>query len=1078
MNNMSKFDSYRKVLTWFAALTLSALAAGCGGGGGGGDPILGTGGGAAITAPAPKVTIVAPLVQATGVGTNLKAFTVAFTNAMDPATLTPATFTLACPAGTPITGGVVTYFAASKAATLTLPAATNLPANTVCTATITTGVKDAAGVPLASNFAWTFTTAAGADTTAPTVTGTINGLGALNVAVNTKVGATFSEAMDPSTITNANFTFSQTLTGTAVAGTVSYVGVNAVFTPSSNLAPATNYTALIKGGAGGVKDLAGNVLAGGNTPAGDYAWSWVTAAGADTTAPTVTGTVNANGATNVTINTKIGATFSEGMDPLTITNANFALQETVTSKVVAGVVSYSGVSAVFVPLSNLTPNTNYTVTIKGGVGGVTDLAGNPMASTFQNGWTTAATPDTTAPTVTGTFPVSRVTNVAINTRASVTFSEAMDPLTITNLNVRLQETATGNAVPGILSYAGVTATFIPSSNLKPNTNYTVTAFGGVSDLAGNPMNSTFQIGWTTGATPDTTAPTVTGALPASLQTNAGINTRANVTFSEAMDPLTITNLNVRLQETATGAAVAGTLSYAGVTATIIPSGNLNPNTNYTTTVFGGVKDLAGNIMNSTFQVGWTTGATPDTTAPTVVGSIQNNGQINVPINTKVGVTFSEAMDPLTITNLNIRLRETATGVVVPSTLSYSSVNALIIPLNNLKSNTNYTTTVFGDVKDLAGNLMNSTWEIGWTTAAVADVTEPVVTGVSPVDLETGVALNKAPYVLFSEWMDPLTITNVSFTLTGPGGTSVAGTVLTGGTIDNALFTPLSNLATATTYTATIKGGVNGVKDVAGNALAADKVWSFTTAAAIVIIPPIPPRVGPAPIVLNSILTKNFVITSTTGITNTGTHGTLITGNITSSGITGAAMNGVFCTEIAGTIYEDNAGYVGSGDQSCAAATPPAANGVIAANAIGDAGIAYGDAASRPKGVGANLNVGGGTVSGQNFAPGIWTWTTAATITGDITLTGTANDTWLFQLFGAASDLVLNNGVKVHLAGGAVASNVFWYVEGGTGVTLNTTAELSGTVMTAKQIIFRTGAKLHGRALAGTQTVLDANTVGP
>ena len=46
----------------------------------------------------------------------------------------------------------------------------------------------------------------------------------------------------------------------------------------------------------------------------------------------------------------------------------------------------------------------------------------------------------------------------------------------------------------------------------------------------------------------------------------------------------------------------------------------------------------------------------------------------------------------------------------------------------------------------------------------------------------------------------------------------------------ATLTPTSALAANTTYTATVKGGSTGVKDLAGNALAADFTWSFTTAA--------------------------------------------------------------------------------------------------------------------------------------------------------------------------------------------------------------------------------------------------------
>ena len=52
--------------------------------------------------------------------------------------------------------------------------------------------------------------------------------------------------------------------------------------------------------------------------------------------------------------------------------------------------------------------------------------------------------------------------------------------------------------------------------------------------------------------------------------------------------------------------------------------------------------------------------------------------------------------------------------------------------------------------------------------------------------------------------------------------------------------PERALQHSTTYTATVKGGAGGVTDAAGNALAADSSWSFTTAAP----PPPPPDEGP------------------------------------------------------------------------------------------------------------------------------------------------------------------------------------------------------------------------------------------
>jgi hypothetical protein len=50
------------------------------------------------------------------------------------------------------------------------------------------------------------------------------------------------------------------------------------------------------------------------------------------------------------------------------------------------------------------------------------------------------------------------------------------------------------------------------------------------------------------------------------------------------------------------------------------------------------------------------------------------------------------------------------------------------------------------------------------------------------------------------------------------------------TSKKATLTPSATLDYSTTYTATVKGGANGVKDASGNPLSADAVWTFTTAA--------------------------------------------------------------------------------------------------------------------------------------------------------------------------------------------------------------------------------------------------------
>ena len=355
------------------ALLLSALVAACGGGSGGRAPILGADG---IAALAPMVTAVTPLPNAAGVPVNTKIITATFTKAMDPATLSPSSFLLVCPAGTAQTG-TVGYAANDNMATLTLT--NNLPANTLCTATISTAAKDTTGLALASIFTWTFNTGGIPDTTAPTVTGTINANGATDVAINTKVGATFSEKMDPLTITNLNFALRETVSGAAVAGTVSYSGVNAVFIPLNSLASSTKYTVTVKGGVGGVTDLAGNPMV------NDYVWSWTTGAVPDTTAPTVILVSPADLAQNVAVDSAINATFSEAMDPLTVSTATFTVAG------ITGTVAYEATSKIstFTPSNNLAPSTTYIATV---TTGAKDLAGNPLAVNKVWSFTTAATP--------------------------------------------------------------------------------------------------------------------------------------------------------------------------------------------------------------------------------------------------------------------------------------------------------------------------------------------------------------------------------------------------------------------------------------------------------------------------------------------------------------------------------------------------------------------------------------------------------------------------------------------------------------------------------------------------------------
>ncbi|MFH7326097.1 Ig-like domain-containing protein [Desulfurivibrio sp. C05AmB] len=306
----------------------------------------------------PTVTLTVPGHGNSGVALNIKV-SATFSKQMAPATINSETFSVR--QGTTVVAGTVAYTGVTAVFT---PAA-NLAANTTYTATVTTGARDLAGTALAEDFVWSFTTGAALDTTAPTVILTVPGDGDSGVTINTKVSATFSEAMDPLTITTSTFTLMQ---GTnAVPGTLVYSGVTGVFTPDSVLDFFTTYTATVTTGA---EDLAGNALA------ADHVWSFTTGVELDTTRPTVTLVEPADLATGVALNNRVYATFSEAMDPLTLTTATF----TVTGAgfpIPGGTVSYAPLTkiATFAPLNDFAPDTPYTATI---TTGATDLAGNQL----------------------------------------------------------------------------------------------------------------------------------------------------------------------------------------------------------------------------------------------------------------------------------------------------------------------------------------------------------------------------------------------------------------------------------------------------------------------------------------------------------------------------------------------------------------------------------------------------------------------------------------------------------------------------------------------------------------------------
>src|SRR6185436_6813211 len=240
--------------------------------------------------------------------------------------------------------------------------------------------------------------------------------------------------------------------------------------------------------------------------------------------------------------------------------------------------------------------------------------------------------------------------------------------------------------------------------------------------------------------------------------------------------------------------------------------------------------------NSSFQssnywvdVVFSSSSGTDLTPPTVTSVSPLSGATNVSTGTTVIANFSEAISSASVTSSTFQLRNPANTLITAS-VSTSGSQITLTPSSALSGSTVYTATIVGGssgVKDLAGNALANNFIWSFTTATV-DNTPPTVTSVSPLSGATGVGITGNITANFSEAVNVSTVTGTTFQLRNAANTLVTATVSASGS--QITLDPSASLATSTTYTATITGGASGVKDLAGNALASNFSWSFTTAA--------------------------------------------------------------------------------------------------------------------------------------------------------------------------------------------------------------------------------------------------------
>ncbi len=329
-------------------------------------------------------------------------------------------------------------------------------------------------------------------------------------------------------------------------------------------------------------------------------------------------------------------------------------------------------------------------------------------------------------------------------------------------------------------------------------------------------------------------PSILSVAPLADATAVAATTKISAVFAATMDAATITSANFTLTGPSS-ASVAGTVAWNTVlnSAILTPSASLAAGTLYTAKISTAVKDTLGTALAAEKTWTFTTAGVPvipqpvPGTAPTVTSVAPPDSATGVAVSTTVSAVFSTTMDAATMIAANFTLVGPNLVHVVGTVAWNAATNTIsFTPSASLAEGTQYTAKISTAVKDSAGTAMAAYKVWGFTTAST--IAAPSIIGVSPPMDATGVETSAWVKVTFSTAMDAASITPNSFMLFGPNNASVGGAVSYDPNTKKAAFAPSAALSASTIYNVKIS---SVIKDANGVHLAADKTWSFTTAAA-------------------------------------------------------------------------------------------------------------------------------------------------------------------------------------------------------------------------------------------------------
>ncbi len=341
------------------------------------------------------------------------------------------------------------------------------------------GVTSSIGIPLSTAVSSVFTTHdVPHDTEALKISSVSPSHQSTGIDVNSKLHITFSKEVNTSTLSSENIKLSNGATDVPISIDPQPDGKTVVITPATNMDPGAYYTLTVKSE---VTDTEGNSMH------GEYATHFYTALKPDTKPPVITLFTPVDGAPDVAPNVHIIVAFSEHMDVSTFTPADINLKDATDTTIPVTISSGSAHSSAIVTSdSDLAFLADYTLSVSTGL---TDAAGNNLLAAGSASFTTGPEPDTTPPTITHNSPADGQTEVHLDSKVIVNFSEPIDSATATSASIVLK--AGSIVVPATVTTKGdhSIVTVTPSHSLKYGLTYTLEISSTVTDTAGNALTA-------------------------------------------------------------------------------------------------------------------------------------------------------------------------------------------------------------------------------------------------------------------------------------------------------------------------------------------------------------------------------------------------------------------------------------------------------------------------------------------------------------------------------------------------------------------------------------------------------------